>query len=89
METIKGLGRLTTIQAAICLSSVSTLDAMDKIGSSYLHSGITAAHELDLFESSSEVESKKMQRARAFTAWGLYGWVSSVYPYCLELRALY
>ncbi|KAJ4213866.1 hypothetical protein NW760_014979 [Fusarium oxysporum] len=74
-EIQDGKSSLTAIQAAIVLNIIYDCDTMDKIGRSYLLQAVAMAHDLKLFQSSSDkAMSKKTQRARAFTAWCLYAW---------------
>ena len=74
-EMQDGQSSLTAIQAAIVLNIIYDCDTMDKIGRSYLLQAVAMAHDLKLFQSSSDkAMSKKMQRARTFTAWCLFAW---------------
>ncbi|KAF4455709.1 Zn2Cys6 transcriptional regulator [Fusarium austroafricanum] len=74
-EIQDGKSSLTAIQAAIVLNIIYDCDTMDKIGRSYLLQAVAMAHDLKLFQSSSDKSMpKKTQRARAFTAWCLYAW---------------
>ncbi|KAJ4012345.1 hypothetical protein NW752_008019, partial [Fusarium irregulare] len=68
-EMQEGQSSLTAIQAAIVLNIIYDCDTMDKFGRSYLLQAVAMAHDLKLFQSSSDkAMSKKMQRARTFTA---------------------
>ncbi|KAJ4138811.1 hypothetical protein NW768_002684 [Fusarium equiseti] len=74
-EMQDGQSSLTAIQAAIVLNTIYDCDTLDKIGRSYLLQAVAMAHDLKLFQSSSDkTMSKKMQRARTFTAWCLFAW---------------
>ncbi|KAH7183625.1 uncharacterized protein B0J16DRAFT_346031 [Fusarium flagelliforme] len=74
-EMQDGQSSLTAIQAAIVLNIIYDCDTMDKIGRSYLLQAVAMAHDLKLFQSFSDKPmSKKMQRARTFTAWCLFAW---------------
>ncbi|KAJ4257973.1 hypothetical protein NW762_008110 [Fusarium torreyae] len=69
-----GQSSLTAIQAAIILNTISDSDTMDKIGKSYMLQAVAMAHDTNLFKVDSRINSRKMQRARTFTAWCLYTW---------------
>ncbi|KAK5658865.1 hypothetical protein OQA88_1679 [Cercophora sp. LCS_1] len=73
-ETQIGQSSLTSIHAAIVLNTISDSDSLDKVGRMYMLQAVAMAHEMKLFDSSIEIKSVKMQRARAFTAWCLYVW---------------
>ncbi|KAF5659828.1 nitrate assimilation regulatory nirA [Fusarium heterosporum] len=76
-EIQDGKSSLTTIQAAIVLNIIYDCDTMDKIGRSYLLQAVAMAHDIKLLQASPDKPiSKKMQRARAFTAWCLFAWDS-------------
>ncbi|KAF4972199.1 hypothetical protein FSARC_1181 [Fusarium sarcochroum] len=69
-----GQSSLTSIQAAIVLNTISDSDTMENIGKSYMLQAVAMAHDIDLFKVDPRIKSRKMQRARAFTAWCLYTW---------------
>lgn len=74
-EIQDGKSSLTAIQAAMVLNTIYDCDTMDKIGRSYMLQAVAMAHDLKLFQySSDKAMSKKTQRARHFTAWGLFAW---------------
>ncbi|KAM0542279.1 hypothetical protein ACHAPJ_012887 [Fusarium lateritium] len=69
-----GQSSLTAIQAAIVLNTISDSDTMNMIGKSYMLQAVAMAHDMDLFKVDSRIKSRKMERARTFTAWCLYTW---------------
>ncbi|KAM3497815.1 hypothetical protein MY10362_008848 [Beauveria mimosiformis] len=74
VETQAARSSLTTIQAAIVLNTIYDADTMDKVGKMYMLQAIAMAHDMKLFKDDADIKSKRMRRARAFTAWCLYTW---------------
>lgn len=74
LELELGESKLTSIQAALVMNIVYNVNALDKIGSTYLVQAISMANKLQLFSETIELKDRKMQMAMAFTAWGLYVW---------------
>lgn len=73
-EIQDGKSSLTAIQAAIILNIIYDCNTMDKIGRSYMLQAAAMAHDLKLFSPPDKAMPKKLQRARAFTAWCLFAW---------------
>ena len=65
---------LTTLQAALLIGLLFDLCGMDKIGWTYALQAIAMAHDLKLFEPSTNIKSNRMRHSRDFTAWGLFYW---------------
>lgn len=67
--------KLTTVQAAIILNAVSLTDATDKIGKAFFVQAVAMAKDLKLLTTpDEEIPDQTMRKARAVTAWCLYGW---------------
>ncbi|KAH7027228.1 uncharacterized protein B0I36DRAFT_364465 [Microdochium trichocladiopsis] len=70
-----GKSRLTTVQAAIILNAISLSDATDKIGKAFMLQAVAMADEMKLLTTRDEdIPKQSMRKARAFTAWCLFGW---------------
>ncbi|KAK8013452.1 hypothetical protein PG991_009045 [Apiospora marii] len=63
---------LTTAQSAIVLNFIYNVCALDKLGTHYGAQGFKLAYEIELFNGSDHIESKRDRDARNFTAWCLY-----------------
>ena len=66
--------RLTTIQAALLLTLIYNLNGSDKIGWRFTLKAIEMADEIQLLGPPLEHHNPEMQRARTYTAWGLFCW---------------
>ena len=63
---------LTTLQATVLIGLRYNICGMDNIGRTYLHRAVTMAHELKLFDQSTNIKSKRIRQSRDFTAWCLF-----------------
>lgn len=63
---------ITTVQASIIITVLYAALAADKLGSAYAERGLAMAHELQLFDAASEVQSPAMRRVRENTAWAFF-----------------
>ncbi|KAI7766366.1 hypothetical protein LZL87_013140 [Fusarium oxysporum] len=73
-ELESGKSKLTTLQAAMVLHIIYTINGMDQIGISYLLQSVQLAQDLELF--APEQTEGRTRTARVFTAWALYRWQS-------------
>ncbi|KAK3368671.1 hypothetical protein B0H63DRAFT_497828 [Podospora didyma] len=75
-ESEQNRNRLTTVQAAILLNLVYSLNGADRLGQIYTSQAIAISKELGLFEKPADWESMspKVRIVRTITAWGLYGY---------------
>ena len=63
---------LTTIQTALVLNIVVSVNGLDRIVHTYLLQALVIAHELDLFGTPQAPADDKTQKARTVTAWPLF-----------------
>ncbi|KAF4344780.1 nitrogen assimilation transcription factor nirA [Fusarium beomiforme] len=68
-----GQAHLATIQAAIVLALVYIANGSDEVGRSYLIQAVAAAHAMQLFSIKPKTSDDRDYKARAVTAWGLFG----------------
>ncbi|KAL2178768.1 uncharacterized protein P884DRAFT_284140 [Thermothelomyces heterothallicus CBS 202.75] len=66
--------RLTTIQAALLLTLVYNLNGSDRIGWRFTLTAIKMAEQIQLLGPPLKHHGPEMQRARTYTAWGLFCW---------------
>jgi hypothetical protein len=67
-----GKVHLTTIQAAIILTTVISFNGLDRVGTKYLEQALLMAHEISLFDAPADSEKDDVRKARTVTAWALY-----------------
>lgn len=66
--------RITTIQAAVLLTFIHTLNALDAVGPIYATKGIEMAQRIRLLGPQAPSQDPRKSKARAFTAWALFNW---------------
>ena len=66
--------RLTTLQATILIGLPFLMSGMDNLGWPYLLRAVAMAHDLKLFEQSTNIKSARMRNSRDLTAWSLFNW---------------
>lgn len=63
---------LPTVEGAMLINNVCNLSGLDKIGDNYGLQGVALAHQIKLFDGNAHVESKRLQNAMNFAAWGIF-----------------
>lgn len=71
---------ITTLQAALTMSYITTMNGMDEIAFIYMSRACEMGHELKLFEmaDSSLVLDVNMAKARTYTAWATFIWQATL-----------
>ena len=63
---------LTTIQATMIMSIAHNLNAMDKVGSSYMEQSCAMARRMKLFDPHPADMDDKTKSSRGMTAWAIF-----------------
>ncbi|KAH8646343.1 hypothetical protein BX600DRAFT_490687 [Xylariales sp. PMI_506] len=83
-ELETGRRRLTTVQAAMLLNTLLTMNGMDKLGWTYIIQAAGVAQQLRLFDADLELKNERERMARNFTAWAFFNFQSMVCFYFLD-----
>ncbi|KAF2994990.1 hypothetical protein E8E13_004061 [Curvularia kusanoi] len=74
IESLPGKSKITTIQAALIMSYITTNNGFDEIGAVYSKRACEMGEDLKLFGPDSHGTGTNIAKARLFTAWALFSW---------------
>lgn len=74
LESLPGKSDITTIQAALIMSYLTTNNGLDEIGAVYSGRACEMSENLELFGTDDHGTDADMRKARLFTAWAVFSW---------------